>query len=129
MLYVIMEQPVYAGGYGIRLIQNNPDEHQQKVAQQTNYIMASHHQDQNNQILIADESTGQHLVPHLQQPQYIQQDDGNQYLIQQQSPQLFYANIQQTQPNVNRIIQQHSQNNLMQQQSPQKVIINFFSDI
>ena len=73
-------------------------------------------------ITTADENTGQHLVPHIQQPQDIQQDDGSQYLIQQQSPQqVFYADIQQSQPNVNRIIQQHSQNNLKQHQNQQKV--------
>jgi hypothetical protein len=61
-------------------------------------------------ITTADENTGQHLVPHIQQPQYIQQDDGSQYFIQQQSPQqVFYANIQQPQPNVNRIIQHQNQ--------------------
>jgi hypothetical protein len=120
------QQQVYPGGYGIRLIHQNPDE------QQASYIMASHQE--NNQILIADESTGQHIVPHIQQQQYIQQqqDDGNQYLIQQQSQapqQVFYANIQQTQPNVNRIIhqQQAQGGNLMQQQTPQKVKTFFIS--
>lgn len=124
-----MEQPVYTGGYGIRLISQNPDEQQQNS--QANFIMASH-QDQNNQILIADESTGQHIVhaPQMQQQQYIQQEDGSQYLIQSQSPhqthQVFYTNIQQAPQNVNRIIQNQQQGNIMQHQNPQKVKISNF---
>lgn len=103
-----MDQPVYASGYGIRLIHQNPDEQaqqqQQQAQAQTNFIMTSH-QD-NNQILIADESTGQNIpVQHLQNNQYIQQqNDGSQYLIQNQSQapqQVFYTNIpQQTQMKV-----------------------------
>lgn len=120
------QQQVYQNSYGISLIHQNPDEQQQQ--QQANYIMA--HQDNGNQILIADENTGQHIVSqlqHQQQPQYIQQDDGHQYLIQQQPSapqQVFYANIQQSPQNVNRILhqQQPQGGNLMQQQSPQKVI-------
>lgn len=111
------QQPVYQSGYGIQLI--NPNEQQR----QQNFIMASH-QDNNQQILIADESTGPNIIPQMQ-PQYIQQQDDtaqHQFLIQQSPEQhQVYYNIHQSPQNVNRLIQQQSQTNLMQQKNPQKV--------
>lgn len=115
-----MEQQVYStgGSYGIRLLQQNPDEQQQQ-----HFIMADNDQSQHivySPVKSNEISQAQNQQQH--QTQFITQDDSipNQYLIQQ-SPthqQVFYANVATPNQNANRIIQQTValNHNLIQQQ-------------